>query len=140
MNKNLINKGGLFPALVTSLASILLMFMIFGKSGLIGSLLASVIVLIFFVIQLFVIKISRELDPMLALVFAMFAYFAKLIFLGVLLLLVTRYSDESTVDRGSFAISAIAITIMWLLGEIRGFLKLRLTLPLPKISEENYEK
>lgn len=140
MNKNLMNKGGLFPALVTSLASILLMFMIFGKSGLIGSLLASVIVLIFFVIQLFVIKISRELDPMLALVFAMFAYFAKLIFLGVLLLLVTRYSDESTVDRGSFAISAIAITIMWLLGEIRGFLKLRLTLPLPKISEENYEK
>lgn len=140
MNKNLINKGGLFPALVTSLASILLMFSIFGKSGLIGSLLASVIVLIFFVIQLFVIKISRELDPMLALVFAMFAYFAKLIFLGVLLLLVTRYSDESTVDRGSFAISAIAITIMWLLGEIRGFLKLRLTLPLPKISEENYEK
>lgn len=140
MNKNLINKGGLFPALVTSLASILLMFMIFGKSGLIGSLLASVIVLIFFVIQLFVIKISRELDPMLALVFAMFAYFAKLIFLGVLLLLVTRYSDESTVDRGSFAISAIAITIMWLSGEIRGFLKLRLTLPLPKISEENYEK
>lgn len=140
MNKNLMNKGGFFPALVTSLASILLMFMIFGKSGLIGSLLASVIVLIFFVIQLFVIKISRELDPMLALVFAMFAYFAKLIFLGVLLLLVTRYSDESTVDRGSFAISAIAITIMWLLGEIRGFLKLRLTLPLPKISEENYEK
>lgn len=140
MNKNLINKGGLFPALVTSLASILLMFSIFGKSGLIGSLLASVIVLIFFVIQLFVIKISRELDPLLALVFAMFAYFAKLIFLGVLLLLVTRYSDESTVDRGSFAISAIAITIMWLLGEIRGFLKLRLTLPLPKISEENYEK
>jgi hypothetical protein len=47
-------------------------------------------------------------------------------------LLVTRYSDKSTIDRGSFAICAILITMAWLFGEIRSFLKLRVQLPLPK--------
>ena len=64
---------------------------------------------------------------------AMFSYFAKVIFMGVFLFLVTKYTERSTVDRGSFAICAILITMAWLLGEIRSFLKLRAQLPLPKI-------
>jgi hypothetical protein len=63
---------------------------------------------------------------------AMFSYFAKVILMGAFLLLVTRYSDKSTIDRGSFAICAILITMAWLFGEIRSFLKLRVQLPLPK--------
>jgi len=63
----------------------------------------------------------------------MFSYFAKVIFMGVFLFLVTKYTERSTVDRVSFAICAILITMAWLLGEIRSFLKLRAQLPLPKI-------
>jgi hypothetical protein len=48
------------------------------------------------------------------------------------LLLVTRYTDRESVDRASFAICAILITMTWLIGEIRSFLKLRLHLPLLK--------
>jgi len=46
--------------------------------------------------------------------------------------LVTKFTDRSTVDRASFAICTILITMAWLLGEIRSFLNLRVNLPLPK--------
>jgi hypothetical protein len=89
-------------------------------------------VIIFFSIHLLVARISRNLDPMATMALAMFSYFAKVLFMGVFLLLVTKYTDRATFDRGSFAICAILITMAWLFGEIRSFLKLRVHLPLPK--------
>jgi hypothetical protein len=112
------------------------MSVINGRSGLLGSLLASVTVIIFFSIHLLVARVSRDLDPMATMALAMFSYFAKVIFMGVFLLLVTKFTDRSTVDRASFAICAILITMAWLFGEIRSFLKLRVNLPLPKREED----
>jgi len=57
-------------------------------------------------------------------------------FMGAFLLLVTKFTDRSSVDRGSFAICAILITMAWLYGEIRSFLKLRFQMPLPKKEED----
>jgi hypothetical protein len=67
---------------------------------------------------------------------AMFSYFAKVVLMGAFLLLVTKFTDRSSVDRGSFAICAILITMAWLYGEIRSFLKLRFQMPLPKKEED----
>ena len=103
-----------------------------GRSGAFGALLASITVIVFFSIHLLVARISRNLDPMATMALAMFSYFAKVIFMGVFLLLVTRFTDRSTIDRASFAICAILITMAWLAGEIRSFFKLRSNLPLPK--------
>lgn len=67
---------------------------------------------------------------------AMFSYFAKVIFMGVFLLLVTKYTERSMVDRESFAICAILITMAWLFGEVRSFFKLKVQLPLPETEGE----
>jgi hypothetical protein len=83
-----------------------------------------------------VARVSRDLDPMATMALAMFSYFAKVVFMGAFLLIVTRYTDRSTIDRGSFAICAILITMAWLFGEIRSFLKLRFQMPLPKKEED----
>jgi ATP synthase protein I len=125
-------KGAIAPA--TALAAIIaiVLTVINGQSGLFGSLLASFTVIIFFSIHLLVARISRNLDPMSTMALAMFSYFTKVLFMGVFLLLVTKYTDHSTIDRVSFAICAILITMSWLLVEIRSFLKLRVHLPLPK--------
>jgi hypothetical protein len=69
---------------------------------------------------------------MVTMALAMFSYFAKVIFMGVFLFLVTKMTDPSTINRGSFAITAILITMAWLFGEIRSFFKLRSHLELPK--------
>jgi hypothetical protein len=129
-------KGAILPSSVVALFLIITMSVVNGRSGLLGSLLASVTVLIFFSIHLLVARVSRDLDPMATMALAMFSYFAKVIFMGVFLLLVTKFTERSTVDRPSFAICAILITMAWLFGEIRSFLKLRVNLPLPKREED----
>lgn len=125
-------QGAIIPASIAALLSLIVMATLKGKSGAVGAILASVTVIIFFSIHLLVARISRNLDPMITMALAMFSYFAKVVFMGIFLLLVTRFTDRSTVDRASFAICAILITMAWLLGEVRSFLKLRVQLPLPK--------
>lgn len=132
-------KGAIVPASITAVILIIVIGFINGKSGLVGAVLASFTVLIFFSIHLLVARISRDLDPMITMALAMFSYFAKVILMGVFLFLVTKYTDRSTVDRGSFAICAILITMAWLSGEISSFLKLRAQLPLPSGKEESNE-
>ena len=125
-------QGSILTSSVVAIFLIITMSVVNGKSGLVGALLASITVMIFFSIHLLVARVSRDLDPMATMALAMFSYFAKVIFMGVFLLLVTKFTDRSTVDRVSFAICTILITMAWLLGEIRSFLKLRVNLPLPK--------
>ena len=132
-------KGAIVPASITAVILIIVIGFINGKFGLVGAVLASFTVLIFFSVHLLVARISRDLDPMITMALAMFSYFAKVILMGVFLFLVTKYTDRSTVDRGSFAICAILITMAWLSGEISSFLKLRSQLPLPSGKEESNE-
>ena len=125
-------KGAIFPALLVATLSCICVGVVNGKSGLLAGVLASFTVIIFFSVHLLVARVSRNLEPMLTMVLAMFSYFAKVIFMGVFLLLVTKFTDRRTVDRVSFAICAILITMAWLFGEIRSFMKLRFQMPLPK--------
>lgn len=125
-------KGAIFPAVVVAMITCIGVTVINGKSGLLAGALASFTVIIFFSIHLLVSRVSRNLDPMLTMALAMFSYFAKVLFMGIFLLLITKFTDRSTVDRASFAICAILITMAWLFGEIRSFMKLRFQMPLPK--------
>jgi hypothetical protein len=129
-------QGALIPASVTALICFIILSYLNGKSGAIGAALAAVTVLVFFSINLLVARISRNLDPMVTMALAMFSYFAKVIFMGVFLFLVTKYTERSMVDRESFAICAILITMAWLFGEVRSFFKLKVQLPLPKTEGE----
>ena len=132
-------KGAILPSSIVAIFLIITMSVVNGRAGLLGALLASVTVIIFFSIHLLVARVSRDLDPMATMALAMFSYFAKVIFMGVFLLLVTKFTERSTVDRPSFAICAILITMAWLSGEISSFLKLRSQLPLPSGKEESNE-
>jgi len=124
-------RGALVPAVATAVVAIVAGILIRGTSGLWGALLASATVILYFSVHLLISRISTNLDPMATMALAMFSYFAKVLLVGALLLVVTKASSPQTVDRASFGISAIAITLAWLTGEIRAFLKLRFQLPLP---------
>ena len=124
--------GALIPSSIVALIALVLCAALRHKSGLLGALLASATVIIFFSVHLLISKISSNLDPMITMALAMFSYFAKVIVMGVFLLLITRLTSPTTVDRTSFGVSAIAIAVAWLGGEIRAFFKLRIHLPLPE--------
>ncbi len=129
-------RGAVVPATIAAILALIVDVALKGRSGFIGGLLASITVIIFFSVHLLVSRISRELDPTATMMLAMLSYFFKITFMAVFLVLIEKFTDRSTVDRTSFAISAILITMAWLAGEIRTFTKLRFQMPLPNRSSE----
>lgn len=73
----------------------------------------------------------------MTMVLVLISYFAKLLILGVFLLVVVNAVPEKYLDRTTFGVVAVAITFAWLAGEVRAFLKLRLHLPLPGDASHN---
>lgn len=127
-------RGALIPTLGMGLIGIILATLIRGKAGFLGALLAQLVVVIYFTLHLAVSSISRKLDPMATFALAIFSYFAKIALLGFFLWALTHFTSRESIDRGSFGVVAIALTVTWLAGEIRSFLKLALHLPLPSHS------
>ena len=133
-------QGALIPSFAVGVVGIILATIFRGRSGLIGAILAQFVVVIFFAVHLGVSAMSRKLDPLTTMALAMFSYFAKIAILGVFLWALTKYTSRQSIDRGSFGVVAIAITVAWLGGEIRSFLKLRIHLPLPVPAKPRQEQ
>ncbi|MBC7463611.1 MAG: hypothetical protein H7227_05070 [Actinobacteria bacterium] len=124
-------RGALMPSLVVGVLGIVIAAVTRGKAGLFAAVLAQLVVVMYFTVHLVVSSISRKLDPLTTFALALFSYFAKIALLGVGLWLISRFTSRETIDRASFGVVALALTIAWLGGEIRSFLKLQLHLPLP---------
>ena len=125
-------RGALIPSFAVGLLGIIIATVVRGKPGLLAALLAQFVVVMYFAVHLGVSAISRKLDPLTTFALAIFSYFAKIGVLGLFLWLLTNFTSRSSIDRASFGVVAIALTIAWLGGEIRSFLKLRIHLPLPQ--------
>ena len=130
-------RGAVIPASVVGILATVGMTLARGTSSILGGVLAQFIVLIFFGIHLAISKYYRKLDPMMTMVLVLISYFAKLVILGVFLLVVVNAVPEKNLDRTTFGVVAVAITLAWLAGEVRAFLKLRLHLPLPGDASHN---
>ena len=131
-NESLLLRGAFVPTLIVGLVAIAASTVIKGLSGFWGALLAQFVVVIFFVIHIAVSRMTRNLDPISTMAMAMFSYFAKLFALGGLLWAIARYTERATINRTAFGVTAVALTIAWLWGEIASYMKLRLHLPLPE--------
>jgi hypothetical protein len=136
-NESQLLRGALVPTFIVGVIAIGLFGFVKGLSGLYGALLAQAVVLIYFLVHIFISKISRNLDPMSTMALAMFSYFAKFLLLGAFLWALTKYTSRTSIDRTSFGVSAIALTFAWLGGEIASYLKLKTHLPLPNEPRTN---
>jgi ATP synthase protein I len=124
-------KGAVKPTAITGLISVIVSAIFAGLPGLYGALLAQFIVVIFFAVTLGVSKISKDLDPLSTMGLALFSYTTKLLFVGLFLWAITNFTERQTINRTSFGIAAIVLTLSWLGGEIASYMKLRIHLPLP---------
>ena len=139
-NERNLMRGALIPTFAVGIVGIIAAALIRGKAGLLGALLAQLVVVMYFTVHLVVSAISRTLDPLTTFALAIFSYFAKIALLGLFLWLLTRFTSRETIDRRSFAVVALALTVAWLAGEIRSFLKLQIHLPLPKAVKNEEDK
>ena len=138
-NESKLLKGAFLPTLVVSIVAIATAALFQGKSGFWGALLAQFVVIIFFIIHIAVSRMTRNLDPISTMAMALFPYFAKLFALGILLWAIATYTDRATINRIAFGVTAVALTIAWLWGEIASYMKLRLHLPLPATNKSEID-
>lgn len=124
-------KGALVPSLIVGVIALAISTWVKGSSGLNGALLAQLVVLIFFLVNIGVARVTKNADPIATMALAMFSYFSKILLLGAMMFVIGKFTNDSDINRMSFGLSAIALTFAWLGGEIRAYLKLRLHLPLP---------
>jgi hypothetical protein len=122
----------LIPTGITGVVSIVASFTLAGLPGLYGAFLAQFIVVIFFAVTLWVSKLSKNLDPLSTMGLALFSYTTKLLLIGVFLWVLTTYTDREAINRTSFGVAAILLSLSWLGGEIASYMKLRIHLPLPE--------
>jgi Na+/phosphate symporter len=125
-------RGALIPTVLTGVVSIVASFALAGLPGLYGAFLAQFIVVIFFAVTLWVSKLSKNLDPLSTMGLALFSYTTKLLLIGVFLWVLTTYTDREAINRTSFGVAAILLSLSWLGGEIASYMKLRIHLPLPE--------
>lgn len=130
-------RGAVKPTAITGLVSVIASAIFAGLPGFYGALLAQFIVVIFFTVTLGVSKLSKDLDPLSTMGLALFSYTTKLLFVGLFLWAITNFTERETINRTSFGIAAIVLTISWLGGEIASYMKLRIHLPLPNSSTSN---
>ena len=133
-------RGALLPSILVTVISAIISWFAYGTSGLLGALLASITVVIFFSVSMLVAKMTKDANPIATMALAMFSYFTKLLVMALFLLAVTRLTDPETVDRRVFGVSALAIAFAWLGGEVRAFLRLRLQLSLPEEKTRENER
>jgi len=130
-SESIMLRGALIPSFIVGVVAIIICTIFAGFSGVLGALIAQFVVIIYFAIHIGVSRIARNLDPMSTMALAVFSYFAKLLFLGVFLYLLSAFTSRETINRTSFGATAITLTFAWLGGEIASYMKLRIHLPLP---------
>ena len=129
-------RGAVIPTAITGIISIVASSVIAGLPGFYGAFLAQFIVVIFFAVTLWVSKLSKNLDPLSTMGVALFSYTTKLLLVGVFLWALTNYTDREAINRTSFGVAAILLSLSWLGGEIASYMKLRIHLPLPEGSSD----
>jgi hypothetical protein len=129
-------RGAVIPTAITGIISIVASSVFAGLPGFYGAFLAQFIVVIFFAVTLWVSKLSKNLDPLSTMGLALFSYTTKLLLVGVFLWALTNYTDREAINRTSFGVAAILLSLSWLGGEIASYTKLRIHLPLPEGSSD----
>ena len=106
-NESKLLRAAFIPTFLTSGFAILISTFVVGFPGFLGAVLAQFVVIIFFIIHIAVSRMTRNLDPISTMAMALFSYFAKLFALGLLLWVIARYTERSTIDRMTFGITAV---------------------------------
>jgi fructose-specific phosphotransferase system IIC component len=130
-NESQLLRGALKPTIIVGALALVTCSILQGLAGFFGALLGQFVVVIYFLVRILVSKLSRNLDPISTMSLVMFSYVAKLFLLGVFLWALTSLTPRQTIDRTSFGVTAVVLTLAWLGGEMRSFLNLKTHLPLP---------
>lgn len=126
-----LGRGAILPAGVVGVIGLLISTVVKGKSGLYGGLLAQSVFVIYLLMHFLIVKLSEKMNSTIVMAVAMFSFLIKIIVLGAIFFLALSNTSASSLSRGAFGSTSIAIAIAWIVGEFFAYMKLQTHLPLP---------
>lgn len=119
--------GGLVGGLAAAVLSLVIFTLVYGTPGLASAALASAMVLFFYVVGQLVMVMFADAGARTLLAVSMTSYTGRVVVLGLVLLLYSRYSDRwPTLEPMVIFFTTIAVVIGWLAVEIYVFSRLRI--------------
>lgn len=115
-------RGALVPSLVAAPLVVLALWVARGSRGGLAALLAVVVTIAFFAGGLAVMKRVTNANPLSLLAGALAVYLGQVLFLGIVIISLSR---ASWLDGTAFGIAALAITLVWQVGQVVAFVRMR---------------
>ena len=119
--------AGLIGGIAAAALSLVLFTILYGTSGLISAAIAAAMVLFFYVVGQLVMVMFADAGARTLLVVSMTSYTGRVVVLGLVLLLYSRYSERwPTLEPMVIFFTTIAVVVGWLAVEIFVFNRLRI--------------
>lgn len=121
-------RSAVIPAAVAAVLAIAVGTLARGVPGLVGAVVGALLVVVFFGAGLWVVLATADLAPVVSMVAALGSYVGKVVLFGLALALL---KDVETLDRTTFALAAVAVALVWMVGEVIGVARARTPLVDP---------
>ncbi|MGZ4654082.1 hypothetical protein [Oryzihumus sp.] len=115
-------RGALVPSLVAAPIVVIALWVARGSRGGLAALLAVVVTIAFFAGGLAVMKRVTNANPLSLLAGALAVYLGQVLFLGIVII---SLSSASWLDGTAFGIAALAVTLVWQVGQVVAFVRMR---------------
>ncbi|MEW9532806.1 hypothetical protein [Microbispora sp. NPDC049125] len=116
-------KGAAVPTVVVGVVAVLVAALLTGAKGALGAGIGVVLVAAFFTVGLVVVSWAGKVSPMAMMAAAVVGYVVKVL---AIMAVLTAFDGTTAFNSQVFALVTILCTLTWTVGEMRGFMKLKL--------------
>ncbi|GAA4218847.1 ATP synthase protein I [Streptosporangium album] len=116
-------KGAAIPTVLVGLVVVVVAALLAGAKGALGATIGALVVCVFFTLGIVAISYASRVSPMAMMTAAVVGYAVKILMVMALL---KAFEDVTAFEPRAFGWGAVACTVAWTVGEMRGFMKLKM--------------
>jgi ATP synthase protein I len=115
-------RGAAIPTGLVGVAAVVISLLTAGSKGALGAAIGAAVVILFFTISVVVVTYTAKISPQTMMMAALLSYAVKFI---VVLSMVIALRDVTFWSPKAFAWTVVALTLVWIMGEARASLQVR---------------
>ncbi|MFJ2031239.1 hypothetical protein [Streptosporangium sp. NPDC087985] len=116
-------KGAALPTLLVGVVVVVIAALVAGGKGALGAAIGTLVVCVFFTLGIVAISYASRVSPMAMMTAAVVGYAVKILLVMALL---KAFENVTVFEPKAFGWGAVASTVAWTVGEMRGFMKLKM--------------
>ncbi|MFD8529156.1 hypothetical protein ACFV0L_17235 [Streptosporangium canum] len=116
-------KGAAIPTLLVGLVVVVVAALVAGGKGALGAAIGTLVVCVFFTLGIVAISYAGRVSPMAMMTAAVVTYAVKIL---IVMALLKAFENATAFEPKAFGWGAVVCTVAWTIGEMRGFMKLKM--------------